>query len=189
MAIGWPQLELCRRLGWKTRRSFWSAMNGDQVRRRTHDAVAELYDELSMTPGPSAIVRGQARSAGFRPPLMWDDIDRDVEPPAVKPDADTDPIAVARAVAGEPPETLRDVDRRAAVAELVRRGESTAQIADKLGATEEQADRDRDTVGARQRRQQAAKTPNARRTLTGTACVRGNSTSPSSNEPGVIPSV
>lgn len=165
MAIGWTQAEIGRRLGWKCHKSFWLAMNADRVHRRTHNAVAKVYDELCMIPGPSAITRGKAIASGYRPPLAWNDIDRDPEPPAVEPDADADqvdPIAVARAVAGEPPAILRDVDRLAAVAELVRRGETTTQIADKLAVDYGQAYRDRDTIRARQRRNQTAKHPNTR---------------------------
>lgn len=182
MALGWPRHEIARRLGWKHADTVDGLMRHDVIRRSTHQAVCRIYDELCMTPGPAAITKGRALAAGYRPPLAWDDIDHDPEPPAVDPGADSDqvdPVAVALAVAGEPPETLRDVDRRAAVAELVRRGESTTQIADKLGITREEAGRARDTVRTRQRRNKAAKTPNARGTLTGTACVRGNSTSPS----------
>lgn len=44
-------------------------------------AVATLYDDLHMTPGPSALGRQRARQMGHIPPMGWDDIDDPSENP------------------------------------------------------------------------------------------------------------
>lgn len=159
MAMGWPKAEIGRRLGMSHPNSLSHVLGRDQVRRDTHESISALYEKLCMTSGPSALTRGKARALGYRTALAWNNIDLDPEPVTVEPDSDqVDPVAVVLAVAGDPPEVLRDVDRRAAVAELVRRGEATTQIAARIGITEKQADRDRDTVGARQRRNAETRT-------------------------------
>ncbi len=35
--------------------------------------ISELYDRLSMTPGPSPQTRGWAKTLGYAPPLAWDE--------------------------------------------------------------------------------------------------------------------
>jgi hypothetical protein len=177
MAIGWPAAEIARRLGWSHNKTLFETLGKEKVRRTTQSAVAALFDELSMTPGPSAITKGRARAAGHLPPLAWDDIDRDPEPPTAEPDSrdQVDVSAVARAVAGDPPENLRTADRREAVAELVRRRKTSPEIADRLGVTARLVERDRVTLRARKKNDQTAKTPDARPTSHSSACIRGNS--------------
>ena len=55
-----------------------------RVNRDTYQAVADLYDRLSMTPGPSQEARDRAKRKGWRPPLAWDD--DSIEDPEAKPD-------------------------------------------------------------------------------------------------------
>ncbi len=77
-ALGWPETVLAQRLGVKRLRLG----QGGWVRRRVARAVRELYDELSMTPGPSQRTRARAVRAGLVPPLAWDDDELD-DPGAV----------------------------------------------------------------------------------------------------------
>lgn len=136
MAIGWPTAEICARLGWTGRRSrdmITQIMHRDRVHRRTRDAVAALYEQLSMTPGPSQCARSRAAVLGYLPPLAWDDPDHDPAPPV----ADTartgrdevDHAAVARILSGDRPAEPRPVDLLAAVAVLVDKGYAAGQIA------------------------------------------------------------
>lgn len=71
LAIGWTHEHLHAATGIATRRH----VKGDKgrVTRRTHEAIAGLYDRLSMTPGPSEQNRARARRLGWVPPLAWDD--------------------------------------------------------------------------------------------------------------------
>ncbi len=74
VAIGWTQTELARRIGWSV-----CNLNSVVMSRRpsvtvdTARMVAALYDELSMTPGPSGRARSVASRHGWLPPLAWDD--------------------------------------------------------------------------------------------------------------------
>lgn len=79
VAIGWTQSYLGDQLGYDP---SWVAKLANNPRRRvnrdTYQAVADLYDRLSMTPGPSQEARDRAKARGWAPPLAWDDdsIDR-----------------------------------------------------------------------------------------------------------------
>ena len=74
VAIGWTQTELATRIGWSV-----CNLNSIVMARRpgvtvdTARLVAALYDELSMTPGPSSRARAVAARHGWLPPLAWDD--------------------------------------------------------------------------------------------------------------------
>jgi hypothetical protein len=46
-----------------------------RVNRFLHDAVARVYEELCMIPGPSQRTRALAANRGWAAPLDWDDID------------------------------------------------------------------------------------------------------------------
>ncbi len=46
---------------------------GEWISRAKHDKVLALYEDLSMTPGPSAATRARAATLGYAPPLAWDD--------------------------------------------------------------------------------------------------------------------
>jgi len=73
MALGWTYDDLQARSGVFVR----AVMRRDQetVTVRVHRAIADLYDDLCMTPGPSPLTRARALRAGHAPPLAWDDID------------------------------------------------------------------------------------------------------------------
>lgn len=74
VAIGYSQSYLGRRIGWNpanmgdlahARRRF--------VQERTRIAVKAVFDELSMTQGPSARSIRLAAREGWPPPIVWDD--------------------------------------------------------------------------------------------------------------------
>lgn len=74
VAIGWTQTELARRIGWSVSNLNTLARAGrPYVTVDTARLVAVLYDELSMTPGPSGRARSVASRHGWLPPLAWDD--------------------------------------------------------------------------------------------------------------------
>lgn len=74
VAIGWSQRSLADRLE-MTGPNLGRVIHGycDQVLVRTARQVAELYDDLSMTPGPDPRSVARAAAAGWPPPLCWDD--------------------------------------------------------------------------------------------------------------------
>lgn len=77
MRMGYTDAYLSGRLGF---RALNLSANGRRagLSWEEYDKVVALYDELSMTPGPSVQARKQAANAGHAPPLAWDDdtIDR-----------------------------------------------------------------------------------------------------------------
>lgn len=81
MRIGWPPVELSARLG-KDPHFVYNKLHqpGSWVRRSTHDAVAALYRELCMIPGPSERTRRAAEKRGYPGPIDWDNIDLDEAP-------------------------------------------------------------------------------------------------------------
>ena len=87
VALGYPQTYL------------WDRLTGDAKRQNCHHLlvqarptvnaetarkVAELYDELSMTPGPSVRSRRKATYHGWAPPLAWDE--DEIDNPEAHPD-------------------------------------------------------------------------------------------------------
>lgn len=86
VAIGWPQSTLCHRLGITPSngtRLFHSG--GGWVTARTARDVAALFDELQLTPGPSAAARRRAERLGWALPLAWDE--DSIDDPHAVPDS------------------------------------------------------------------------------------------------------
>lgn len=71
-ALGWPLSEQARRLGIHPA-LYHRSMQSARVTAGRARAVRALFDELSMTPGPSNRTRIQAAGKGYLPPLAWDD--------------------------------------------------------------------------------------------------------------------
>lgn len=82
-----------------TQTYLWDRLTGDAKRHNLHHLlmharptvnattarkVAELYDELSMTPGPSERARRKAAYYGWAPPLAWDE--DEIDNPEAHPD-------------------------------------------------------------------------------------------------------
>ena len=97
-AIGWPSTELGARLG-VSRIAVQQWRGGRrQVNARTATRVAQLYDQLSGTGGPSDYTRTRARSFGWSPPLLWHGVN--IDDPTAKPDEDA-PVKTPRVDLGE----------------------------------------------------------------------------------------
>ena len=75
-ALGWPYRALGAELGLGNARSTLPRLmsaRGDIVAAVTAERVADMYERLSATPGPSVITRQRALAKGWVPPLAWDD--------------------------------------------------------------------------------------------------------------------
>ena len=102
-ALGWSAREIGARVG---RSDNWVHMivRSPNVTTTTADLVAKAYDELSMVVPIGRYhtrCRNHARRLGYLPPLAWDDIDRDPEPPAaLYSGPDIDPVVVMRLLEG-----------------------------------------------------------------------------------------
>lgn len=77
VAIGWDTTTIAQHLGWPTT-LLTRTLNGTHTPPPgTRYVVNHLYDQLSMTVGPSEQARHHARTCGWPPPLAWDDEDLD----------------------------------------------------------------------------------------------------------------
>jgi hypothetical protein len=144
LAIGWRHSDMTARLTVAHRTGVIAHQAGDWVTKATHDAIAALYDELSMTPGPSDLTRQRAAAAGYAPPLAWDDdtIDDPAAQPASGVEVDVDEVAVARAIAGDRT-PLNRAERVRVVQRLAARGYSDAEIAARCHVNARTVERDR----------------------------------------------
>lgn len=138
---GWSMQHVAGRLGVKISAvSSYTRPGRKRVEARVARAVRDVYDDLASTPGGYTRSQKWAQRRGWPPPLAWDD--ETIDDPAATPwtptdhGDDLDPIAVARAVAGDPPATLTHAERAEAVRVLTERGASTPTIADLLGVTD-----------------------------------------------------
>lgn len=143
VAIGWSQSKLAERLG-VGRSNFGLMMQSDQVNVRTHRATVALFDQLWDQLPPRAEWRDKiaySRSLGYAgarrwlPPLAWDDIDNDVEPPVQDEPDGIDVIAVELAMHGEVVR-LSPAERREAVTRLHAERWSDQRIAAALGCAD-----------------------------------------------------
>lgn len=75
IALGWPHHELKRHSGVQT--TMILSQRGQWITASTHAAIVHMYDDLSMTPGPSEKSRAWGKKLGYLPPLAWDDDDLD----------------------------------------------------------------------------------------------------------------
>jgi hypothetical protein len=99
--LGWSMAEIARQGGWKDRDSIYNTLLGDHITAKNAARVAEVYERLCMTIGPSTITAARATRAGWPPPLAWDDIDNDPEPSLGDHDDDIDPVVVMRLLEGQ----------------------------------------------------------------------------------------
>lgn len=127
--MGWPFSEIAARLG-VTRCAVQKLGRASAtVQAATARRIAVVYDELSMTPGPSVYTRARAVKAGWVPPLAWDDDTID--------DPYAQPVGVGRDPANAP---VVDDDE---VARLTDAGWSATRIAAELGVSERTVHRSR----------------------------------------------
>lgn len=74
MAFGYPGRMLARQIGVQHAViNKITAGNQKHVTARVARAIAELFDELQLTPGPSQISRRRAAVRGWALPLAWDE--------------------------------------------------------------------------------------------------------------------
>lgn len=141
VARGWSLSRIAQRLEMLPS-NFSTLMSRNLVSVRIHKAVAALYDELWDQLPPreqwhdaAAYTRSvrYAEQRRWLPPLAWDDIDTDPEPPAAEDEGDEiDTVAVDLAVHGERVR-LTLAERSAAVERLAHEGASDAEIGVRLG--------------------------------------------------------
>lgn len=155
IAIGWSQAKLAARLGLLPA-NFGRMMHRSHVTVALHRAVATLFDELWATLPPRETHRDRiaytrtiklARARRWLPPLAWDDIDNDVEPPAPDDEkVDIDETAVELALAGEKVR-LSIAERRECVRLLHAKRWSDSRVAETIGCADRTVQRIREELG------------------------------------------
>ena len=142
MAMGWSHQELDRAGVPNTARLLTGTGNLVTIQRWRE--ISELYDRLSMTPGPSPQTRGWAKTLGYAPPLAWDEdtIDDPRAQPHGKdeehsPGQVIDMVAIRRTL--DEPGTnaaLTPQEQVIAMRAMAARGRSDAHIGERLGVSD-----------------------------------------------------
>ena len=143
LAMGWPHHALGA-AGIVNSAQIIGA-SGDLITVQRWRQVRDVYDRLSMTPGPSPETRGWAARLGYAPPLAWDE--EGIDDPTAMPGHDAattgqedcvvDEVAVARAAASVgAAASLTATERTAVVRVMASRGASDARIAEHLGVVD-----------------------------------------------------
>lgn len=154
VARGWSQSKLAHRLEMNAS-NFSTFMQRPMIGAGSFRAVAALYEELWDQLPPHEEWRDKiaysrslefARQRRWLPPLAWDDIDLDQEPPVPDEDGGVDEIAVDLAIAGEAPR-LRAAERHEVVRRLHAERWSDGRIADLVHCSEKTITRDREALG------------------------------------------
>jgi len=120
-AIGWPQTELCQRLGLASAPMLLPTSPILAGRAR---AIAEVYRQLWNVPGPSNSAAIRARNNGAVPPTAWDD--DTIDDPRAQPYGAADPSNPRAGGTGSSDYTVGEVEFLAAA------GETTENIAKRL---------------------------------------------------------
>lgn len=145
-ARGWTAVGLAAELG-LSGTNISHFRTSEHVTARTERRITELYERLWDAP-PAGDERAQAQwrrraaAAGWVPPLGWDDIYTDEEPPAVDGDI-VDLVAVEFAVEGHRVDLTRD-ERHIALAQLHARGYNDPRLAQLLCVSVKTIERDRE---------------------------------------------
>lgn len=74
MALGWTSRHIADLCGWTSAEAV-TEINKDRrfVYLATAEKIADAYERLCMTPGPSPQTKARAARKGWPPPLAWDD--------------------------------------------------------------------------------------------------------------------
>jgi transcriptional regulator with XRE-family HTH domain len=151
-ALGWPQRELAERLGMTKSAVGQLGVRHGRVNQATAGRIAELYEALCMTIGPSKRARDRAARNRWAPPLAW--AEGTIDNPDAKPIAvpgrhhtqHVDPVVVARLRNGDRPRRVTRAEHHAAIAEMTGRGDTAAVIAARVGTTPRSVTRTRRTT-------------------------------------------
>ena len=142
MAMGWSHHDLARAGVPNTARLLTGT--GNLVTAQRWREISELYDRLSMTPGPSPQTRGWAKTLSYAPPLAWDE--GTIDDPRARPHGNggehasgqvIDMVAIRRTL-DEPgqPAALTAQEQAIAVRAMAARGQSDARIGERLGVSD-----------------------------------------------------
>jgi hypothetical protein len=136
--MGWRFIDIDRALGRNPKAQNATIVHNIGTQARVHidtaDAIATIYDRLSMTPGPSELLRKRAAAKGWPAPLSWDDdtIDDPNAEPNTGEAGDIDPVVINRILAGENLPSTR-AERTEVIRRWVADGRPTRELNARLG--------------------------------------------------------
>ncbi|MBM4587609.1 hypothetical protein GS507_05305 [Rhodococcus hoagii] len=130
-ALGWSARDIGDRIGMEAT-ALTAMQRRTRIDYRTWSRIRDVYEALSATPGPSKIARASAARKGWLNPFEWEGYD--IDDPRVTPPRS------ARTTADR---SGARADRLEQVADLTAQGLSAGAIADQLGVSERQIQRDR----------------------------------------------
>lgn len=151
---GWSNVLLSQKLGMNAH-SLGVMLRQGNVIVSTHHRIAALFDELwDQEPPTDTLMRriviarmtNYAAARRWLPPLAWDDIDSDEEPPATEHETTVDEIAVELAISGESVR-LNHAEKLEAVRRMHPKKWSNELIAEHLGCEERTVNRLRKELG------------------------------------------
>ncbi|WP_068059162.1 hypothetical protein [Nocardia xishanensis] len=112
----------------------------------TWQAIKNIYDKLSGTPGPSRLGELKARKRGYATPLAWEG--RDIDHPDHQPDMSAsdsgeqpDLVLVERILAGEHRGDIPKAERQAVLDHAVSNGWTYPRLSKAMNMTPQTADR------------------------------------------------
>lgn len=140
--LGWSIPVIAEHLDMAARQLWWTTTQ-TLVTRQVAERVAEVYEALSMSL-PATDTKGQrisvskvrthAERMGWLPPLAWDDIDRDPEPPAaLYSGPGIDPVVVMRLLEGDRNVTSNAAEKDEAMRQWRADGGSERELCIVLG--------------------------------------------------------
>lgn len=141
-ALGWPMESTAETLG-STKSALRTAIRGTLISYSTWAAIAALYQQRPMTPGPSDKSRRMARRYGWDSPMAWDGIDHPDHLPTrgVRDLKFVDRVAVQRALSGDRTIRLSEAERRAVAAQAIALAWTRSDLAARLGVPVPTADK------------------------------------------------
>lgn len=142
MAMGWSHHDLARAGVPNTARLLTGT--GNLVTAQRWREISELYDRLSMTPGPSPHTRGWAKTLSYVPPLAWDE--DTIDDPRARPHGQAtqhgdgqviDMVAIRRTLNElERTVSLTPAEQAIALRAMASRGQSDGHIGERLGVSD-----------------------------------------------------
>lgn len=130
-AIGWSLNDIADAINMDVR-NLPRTCKAETVYRATHQKLAEAYEHMCMKPPTDRFAarrRTLAVSRGCVPPLAWDDIDTDPEPPTADQPVRVDHAAIQRVLDGDTTIKPTPTELKHIVRTLHKRGLTDAQIA------------------------------------------------------------
>lgn len=141
-ALGWPMETTAEILG-TTKGALRTAIRGTLITYTTWAAIATLYQQRCMTPGPSDKSRRMAQQYGWSAPMAWDNIDHPDHRPSrgARVPSAVDEVAVQRALSGDHTIRLTGEEKRSAVTQAMALGWPPSLLAARLGIPTPTADK------------------------------------------------